>query len=155
MSVVQTQSLPNEQLVKIEAQIQALWHTPTMAIPEPIQPPSAPTSLDVNALLAQIITPTSDRLPFVQLTREALQRRLPNIERHLYGALGLQCHQCGFRYASSTEGQQKYETHLNWHFRQNKKRIEDGGKAHSRDWFLSEEDWLSLTDVDTTREQGL
>jgi pre-mRNA cleavage complex 2 protein Pcf11 len=72
--------------------------------------------------------------------------------------LGLQCRQCGVRFLKSADGQTKMDEHMDWHFRQRRKHADalESGKAYSREWFLSEEDWLAMLDeVDTTSRKGI
>lgn len=43
--------------------------------------------------------------------------------------------------------------HMDWHFRLNR-RTASGIKSHSRDWFMTEDDWVKSRDVDTTSAQS-
>ena len=56
---------------------------------------------------------------------------------------GLQCSSCGMRYPINKQSQ--YTAHLDWHFRQ-KKRKADGYVGSSREWFPLCEDWFVLSD---------
>ncbi|KAJ3056207.1 mRNA 3' end processing factor, partial [Quaeritorhiza haematococci] len=46
------------------------------------------------------------------------------------------------------------DAHLDWHFRQNRRLKEKAKKAVSRDWFVSEEDWVSEREVDAKSRQA-
>ena len=67
-----------------------------------------------------------------------ISRRYSDAVESLYSEMKLQCQQCGFRYHDTPEGHKKMSTHLDWHFRQNRKGKEKTKTTHSRDWFLSE-----------------
>ncbi|KAJ3025934.1 hypothetical protein HK097_006564, partial [Rhizophlyctis rosea] len=81
-------------------------------------------------------------LPRVRLTSEDIAKPHPSAITTLYDALSLQCRQCGTRYKRSEEGKKRMDTHLDWHFRQNRRMKEKGKKAVSREWYLGLEEWV-------------
>ncbi|KAF8974458.1 hypothetical protein BDZ97DRAFT_1690202 [Flammula alnicola] len=66
----------------------------------------------------------------------------PRIVELLYDRQGLQCKQCGIRFADTQLGKKNQNDHLDMHFRQNRKANEDLGRGHSRSWFIGLEDWI-------------
>ncbi|CAJ0649429.1 3600_t:CDS:2, partial [Entrophospora sp. SA101] len=67
----------------------------------------------------------------------------------LYDAFPSQCKQCGIRFAKdSKDGGGKIGKHLDWHFRQNRKIKEKAKRAQSRNWFVTEEDFINSRDSD-------
>ncbi|KND04116.1 uncharacterized protein SPPG_01555 [Spizellomyces punctatus DAOM BR117] len=87
-------------------------------------------------------------LPIIRLVNEDINKTYPNAVELLYEALDLQCRQCGTRYMRNDTGRGKMDAHLDWHFRQNRRAKEKAKKAISRDWFVSEEDWIKEQEVD-------
>ncbi|ONH66770.1 Protein PCF11 [Cyberlindnera fabianii] len=55
------------------------------------------------------------------------------------------CGTCGKRFTNTATGQVKYRSHLDWHFRVNKK-LRDGSGASSRNWFLDDEEFVAFRD---------
>ncbi|RHZ79810.1 hypothetical protein Glove_140g94 [Diversispora epigaea] len=72
----------------------------------------------------------------------------------LYDAFPLQCKQCGFRYSRDEVGKAKMDSHLDWHFRQNRRMKERAKKTQSRCWFVGEEDWIHSREADTKNTQS-
>lgn len=61
----------------------------------------------------------------------------------------LQCNACGFRFSD----QDKLASHLDWHFRMNRRERERHKKAISRMWFYSLEEWLNTSEGNEVQEQ--
>ncbi|CAG8603750.1 418_t:CDS:10 [Ambispora leptoticha] len=78
----------------------------------------------------------------IQLTSSDIQKKRDGAIAILYDAYPLQCKQCGFRYAKTEEGKAKMDAHLDWHFRQNRRMKDKAKTAQSRNWFVTEEDWI-------------
>ncbi|KAI9326733.1 hypothetical protein BDR26DRAFT_118307 [Obelidium mucronatum] len=80
----------------------------------------------------------------IELTNEAINRTYPKLFEILYDPTSLQCKQCGTRFPGTTEaGRKKNSAHLDWHFRQNKRLRERGGRrAVCREWYLGAETWI-------------
>lgn len=57
----------------------------------------------------------------------------------MYGTPPLQCNQCGYRCPKSADAQKKMDSHLDWHFRQNRRMKDKAKKSHSRSWLVGEE----------------
>lgn len=83
----------------------------------------------------------------IRLTNADIQHKRPNVVHLLYGALPLQCMQCGLRFPETDSGKKENQTHLDWHFRQNRRVREGLNRGQSRSWFLAEEDWISFKDT--------
>ena len=64
-------------------------------------------------------------------------RRSTRIVEFLYDRQGLQCKQCGVRFADTQLGKKSQDDHLDMHFRQNRRAKEAVGRGHSRSWFIS------------------
>ncbi|KAI9006012.1 hypothetical protein BC832DRAFT_592116 [Gaertneriomyces semiglobifer] len=96
------------------------------------------------------ITSMSD-LPRIRLcTEDVNNKSVPFASRAslIYTALSLQCRQCGHRFERTPVGHQKMDAHLDWHFRQNRRQKEKHRKAISREWYISEDDWVGEGEVD-------
>ncbi|KAI8607456.1 hypothetical protein BC830DRAFT_132538 [Chytriomyces sp. MP71] len=83
-------------------------------------------------------------LPRVALSNADIQRKIPRAHLHLYDPTTLQCAQCAARFPGTNEaGRKQNSAHLDWHFRQNKKMRERGGRrAVCREWYLDEDTWV-------------
>lgn len=79
-------------------------------------------------------------------------RSLPEAVFLLYGALELQCRQCGIRMKKTAANTTKMNAHMDWHFRQNRRAKERGRHPIARDWFISKPDWMSEKEA-TVQEQ--
>jgi pre-mRNA cleavage complex 2 protein Pcf11 len=73
--------------------------------------------------------------PSVKLFSSA-SRTQPDIVKLLYTQLPSKCKQCGIRFSNTSLGNKKLETHLDMHFRQNRKATQNIGRGHSRSWFI-------------------
>ncbi|KAJ3099961.1 hypothetical protein HDU97_002633 [Phlyctochytrium planicorne] len=90
-----------------------------------------------------------NRAPKISLSKDDLSRKYPGLAQILlHDILELQCKQCGLRYFKSKEGQAKMQTHLDWHFRQNRRAKDQGRKAFSREWYVSADDWVAERETD-------
>ncbi|KAI5893471.1 uncharacterized protein SCHCODRAFT_02621902 [Schizophyllum commune H4-8] len=78
----------------------------------------------------------------VKLNSAELSRTKPPVVDILYDKLPVQCKQCGRRFGESAQGRKDYQSHLDMHFRQNRKATQDLGRGHSRSWFVDFEDWV-------------
>ena len=65
------------------------------------------------------------------------RRQRPAIVDLLYNRLSVQCKQCGLRFADNTAGKKSMESHLDMHFRQNRKANQNVGRGHSRGLFVT------------------
>lgn len=61
---------------------------------------------------------------------------LPRVSLILSSLLPNQCLQCGLRAPASRKGKERLDTHLDWHFRLNKRTRESEGRGNSRAWFV-------------------
>ncbi|XP_063722683.1 pre-mRNA cleavage complex 2 protein Pcf11-like isoform X3 [Symsagittifera roscoffensis] len=90
--------------------------------------------------------PDADTEPLAQI--EKISFEIESLKQYQFGVIqrmyrGLQCSSCGMRYPINKQSQ--YTAHLDWHFRQ-KKRKADGYVGSSREWFPLCEDWFVLSD---------
>jgi hypothetical protein len=70
--------------------------------------------------------------------------------------MDLQCKQCAARYFNTAEGKTSYGTHLDWHFRQNRKNKDKDRKIISRDWYVTEDVWMQeIDDVGGVEAKGI
>ncbi|WOO84780.1 putative protein [Vanrija pseudolonga] len=56
------------------------------------------------------------------------------------GHLPVRCTQCGMRFA---ENDAKYQAHLDWHFRRNRKERESAGRGGHRRWLPRADEWVN------------
>ncbi|KAI0979535.1 hypothetical protein GJ496_000706 [Pomphorhynchus laevis] len=61
--------------------------------------------------------------------------------------VGTQCPQCGLRFGNELKSQ--YQTHLDWHFRWNRKEKDVilGGRTMHREWYYSLDVWLKIEEI--------
>ncbi|KAJ3230740.1 hypothetical protein HDU81_004281 [Chytriomyces hyalinus] len=98
----------------------------------------------------------------VKLTNADINRPIHKAFAILYDPSTLQCKQCGMRFPGHTDiGRKKNSAHLDWHFRQNKRLREKGGRrAVCREWYLDEPTWIKedlnpeAVDAETTDKAG-
>jgi hypothetical protein len=72
-------------------------------------------------------------------------RYYPELVNLLYDALELQCKQCGLRLEKNAENKSKMDSHMDWHFRQNRRAKELNKRAPSRDWYVNQDEWIKET----------
>lgn len=77
-----------------------------------------------------------------RLDSKDLQVPRKNAFEVLYSEKPLQCKQCGFRYPKTEKDQQKMDSHLDSHFRQNRKLKERVKRGLSRSWFVTVDEWI-------------
>ncbi|KAF9121705.1 hypothetical protein BGW39_010331 [Mortierella sp. 14UC] len=128
-------------------------------------PPPMPVPLPVASVPAPASTATLDRadqseqdrsvmsLGVIELTSQDIQRRRPAAIQVMYGTPPLQCNQCGYRCPKSADAQKKMDSHLDWHFRQNRRMKDKAKKSHSRSWLVGEEDWIHSREGDLSQSQ--
>lgn len=73
-------------------------------------------------------------LPFVFTVRRSSP--LPRISTIIATLLPSQCRQCSVRAPSSTKGRARLDTHMDWHYRHNKRARDSEGRGNSRAWFV-------------------
>lgn len=77
-----------------------------------------------------------------------------NLFKVLYDDLSLHCKTCGIRFRDTEQGHQRMTAHLDSHFRRNMRLKEKSKRVMARDWFGSEEDWISgKEDSESTSEK--
>jgi hypothetical protein len=80
--------------------------------------------------------------PKIFLSQKDIQRVHPDLYYFLYDAIELQCKQCAIRFPSENDGKAVLQSHLDWHFRQNRRQKDKTKKTISRDWYLTISDWI-------------
>ncbi|KAI0221696.1 mRNA 3' end processing factor [Massospora cicadina] len=112
---------------------------------------SSLAALDEPPAMAPPVEPLS-----ISLTQKDINLYREGAIKVLYDALSLQCRQCGLRYAEGEASQAKLDAHMDWHFRQNRKRKERVASRRflSRAWFSADEDWAKglITEFDYQNE---
>jgi pre-mRNA cleavage complex 2 protein Pcf11 len=66
---------------------------------------------------------------------------------------GMQCGSCGLRFPADQTV--RYSTHLDWHFRQNRREKGAAKKPQSRKWYCSVVDWIQFEETETSDEKRL
>lgn len=64
----------------------------------------------------------------------------------LYETKSLKCAQCGKRFTNDDAGAARKRTHLDWHFRINKKLANIKSNIQSRNWYLDDYEWVKFDD---------
>ena len=67
----------------------------------------------------------------------------PNLYKVIYDDLSLHCKTCGVRFRDTEKGQQRMTAHLDSHFRRNMRLKEKSKRVMARDWFGTENDWIT------------
>ncbi|KAK6910080.1 hypothetical protein I203_104109 [Kwoniella mangroviensis CBS 8507] len=62
------------------------------------------------------------------------------------------CKQCGMRFASDDNA--KFQSHMDWHFRRNRKERESAGRGSRRRWLPRAEEWINDTYSSSSAEAG-
>jgi len=91
-------------------------------------------------------------VPDVDLTTEGILHEHRGIHQLLYDGLSMQCKQCALRFASSADGKEKMDAHLDMHFRQNRS-IKQGKDEKSRDWYVLQTVWEQPERADVQQEE--
>lgn len=65
---------------------------------------------------------------------------------------GKQCGSCGMRFLLEQSAQ--YTQHLDWHFRQNRRRKKNARVAARRGWYYSLSDWKKYEELEDVEERG-
>ncbi|KAJ2994460.1 hypothetical protein HDV02_001551 [Globomyces sp. JEL0801] len=107
-------------------------------------PTTIPASLVNDGTTAQNVS----NIPIINLTTKDIQEVRVNLWIKLYDEIDLQCKQCALRFKSINDGKTHLEAHLDWHFRQKRRQKEKSKKTISRDWYISEADWLTEEPID-------
>ncbi|KAJ1942049.1 mRNA 3' end processing factor, partial [Linderina pennispora] len=82
------------------------------------------------------------QLGAIALTHHSVIRSRPGIHRLLYAGYPNVCKQCGWRCTSDESGKAQMDTHLDWHFRRNRRSQEDRvRKAGPRGWYVDTTTW--------------
>ncbi|GAB6025905.1 hypothetical protein CHUAL_011877 [Chamberlinius hualienensis] len=91
-----------------------------------------------------------EKIPPIELTTESLKIRRSAVNNLLYA--GLQCSSCGVRFTA--EQADKYATHLDWHFRQNRREKDSSRKALSRKWYYDVQNWVQFEEIEDVEERA-
>ncbi|KEI39806.1 uncharacterized protein L969DRAFT_381960 [Mixia osmundae IAM 14324] len=90
----------------------------------------------------------------ISLTTSDIQRYRPDAPALIYDELPEACKQCGTRFLSGDNGSRKMQSHLDWHFRRNKRLLEKA-RPQSRSWLIMSEEWLAPPGQIKTEETQL
>ncbi|WVR07050.1 hypothetical protein IAU60_004089 [Kwoniella sp. DSM 27419] len=131
-----------------------------VAAPVPI-PPVANLPIDVSKILnslnksgvvSQPRTPEAQPIPLVKSPLEAYEESILNLNAKLQSIdlnaprvlsldhLPHRCKQCGMRFPADDA---KFQAHMDWHFRRNRKERESAGRGAHRRWLPRVEEWAS------------
>ncbi|KAG0291187.1 hypothetical protein BGZ96_005410 [Linnemannia gamsii] len=150
---------PNGALANLNRNSQSpmMGGTPPPPMPIPLPLTSAPGPASTPPTLDRADQSEQDRsvmsLGLIELTSQDIQRRRPAAIQVMYGTPPLQCNQCGYRCPKSADAQKKMDSHLDWHFRQNRRMKDKAKKSHSRSWLVGEEDWIHSREGDLSQSQ--
>lgn len=101
-------------------------------------------------------TPIAVNLIEIPVTSADLLQSHPNLFKLLYDDLELHCKTCGIRFKDTPKGQERMTAHLDSHFRRNMRLKEKSKRVMARDWFGSENDWISgKIDSETSAEKSV
>jgi pre-mRNA cleavage complex 2 protein Pcf11 len=94
------------------------------------------------------------RLPIhgITLSADDLQRKRPEFVALLYDARARRCSQCGRRYDDTAQGRAALTTHMDFHFRMNRKLKEKTRKVLSQAWLATEDEWVRGSQPDEQAE---
>lgn len=120
--------------------------------------------LNINELLQKLVasgvlgksntesneTKATEQITPVLLSKpETLKKRQAGIVHALFS--GMQCSSCGVRFPP---GQTiKYNQHLDWHYRQNRRERDSARRAHSRKWYYEVSDWIQYEEIENLDER--
>ncbi|KAF9334983.1 hypothetical protein BG006_001145 [Podila minutissima] len=128
-------------------------------IPPPM-PPAIPAAAAMDSPVVTVLRADQSELDqsvmsigLIDLNSQDIQRRRPAAVQVMYGTPPLQCNQCGYRCPKSADAQKKMDSHLDWHFRQNRRMKDKAKKSHSRSWLVGEEDWIHSREGDLSQSQ--
>ena len=84
-------------------------------------------------------------IPELELNPESMRVKRDYLIKQLYR--GLQCTSCSLRFdVQSKEGKEKYSTHLDWHFRKNRRNRNKTVNLR-RDWYYPLDQWLQFKEI--------
>jgi uncharacterized Zn finger protein (UPF0148 family) len=91
--------------------------------------------------------------PVISLTNDAIHKSHPEFIESIYEFLSYQCPQCGRRYYKNEENdknsEDKIRSHMDWHFRQNRRIKNQSKQTLCRGWQdISEDDWIESKTVE-------
>ncbi|KAH8593649.1 hypothetical protein B0O99DRAFT_207403 [Bisporella sp. PMI_857] len=120
-------------------------------------PATTSTPPNLGALLGKVgalTTPPTSRTPLGEIPNDvvlqpaSLKMFRPHLISSLYERLGTPCSLCGRRFKGDTEGKIKKATHMDWHFKTNKRMTEAERIGQHRSWYVDELDWIKSREVD-------
>ncbi len=89
----------------------------------------------------------------IEATNEDIAIARPYLFRAIYQDLPLQCKACGIRYPDTIEGKSRMDAHLDKHFKRNMRLKDINKKLLTRDWFVSEDEWILGTEKAVVEKQ--
>ena len=110
--------------------------TPYSQFPNPIRPPLAEMRNDIQLTSASLKMSVDETLA-LSFVLTSYRPRLHLISK-LYEARPNQCSTCGKRFLTTKEDRDKKASHLDWHFRTNRRLTESANRGQSRSWYEDE-----------------
>lgn len=139
---------------------------PTFSQPPSLSsnPMSVGSTFNISSLTAldssigkpdHIINLTQPFSDSVILSHKHINTRREGAAAKLYDETTLQCRQCGLRYPSGEGSQERLDSHMDWHFRINRKKKDRATlkRFQSRSWFSSDQDWSQSKDTEFDYQQ--
>ncbi|XP_059351204.1 uncharacterized protein LOC130696000 isoform X2 [Daphnia carinata] len=111
--------------------------TPEVAKPAPVKPEIKQEELKMRV---------------VDLTDSESMKVRPNVAISMLYS-GMQCGSCGLRFPADQTV--RYSTHLDWHFRQNRREKGASKRPQSRKWYCSVSDWIQFEETEGSEEKRL
>ncbi|XP_041358025.1 uncharacterized protein LOC121374946 [Gigantopelta aegis] len=109
------------------------------------------TSEEQKFKIPEIKKEVIENIPSLTLTKpEDFKKMYKGVVQELY--TGLQCTSCGERFSFlQTE---RYREHLDWHFRKNKRGMDDMKVARNRDWYFKINEWIQYQEIEESEDRG-
>ncbi|KAK4008022.1 hypothetical protein OUZ56_013182 [Daphnia magna] len=111
--------------------------TPEVAKPAPVKPE---------------IKQEEMKMRVVDLSDSESMKVRPNVAISMLYS-GMQCGSCGLRFPADQTV--RYSTHLDWHFRQNRREKGASKRPQSRKWYCSVSDWIQFEETEGSEEKRL
>ncbi|MCJ1234159.1 hypothetical protein MMC14_002117 [Varicellaria rhodocarpa] len=120
----------------------------SIAAPTPVSYPTPSSTIQpatqtpYSQFLNVVRPPLTEARNDIQLTSASLKQPRPHLISKLYEARPNQCSTCGKRFLMTKEDRDKKSSHLDWHFRTNRRLTESANRGQSRSWYVDEMEWI-------------
>ncbi|RKP19075.1 hypothetical protein ROZALSC1DRAFT_29295 [Rozella allomycis CSF55] len=108
-------------------------------------PSSKKNEEEINKVITKPLKSLAE-ISLISLNLAELSKNVDFDAALMYDAMPLQCKNCAFRFNDDDQGRIRMTSHMDWHFRRNRKLKDRAKTAISRGWFLDENDWVTLID---------